>query len=58
MPIPHRAKTRELGSGTATPPTVTPEVVPKENVADIIVVSAVIPEPVMVNVADSNRKGL
>jgi hypothetical protein len=38
--------------------TFTPEVVPKENVADVIVVSAAIPEPVMVKVTDSNRKGL
>jgi hypothetical protein len=57
-PIPHKDKTRELGSGTITPGTFTPEVVPKENVADVIVVLAVIPAPVMVNVADSNRKGL
>ena len=38
--------------------TFTPEVVPKENVADVIVVSAAIPEPVMVNVTDWFRKGL
>jgi hypothetical protein len=43
---------------TGTPTTVTPAVVPKENVADVIVVSAVIPVPVMVNVADWDRKGL
>ena len=56
--IPVRHNTTALGSGTATPGTFTPAVVPNENVADVIVVSAEIPAPVMVNVADSNRKGL
>jgi hypothetical protein len=41
-----------------TPGTSPPRVVPNEKVADVIVVSAVIPVPVIVNVADSNRKGL
>jgi hypothetical protein len=57
-PIPQRDKTRELGSGTITPGTLAPVAVPKENVADVTVVSAVIPAPVIVNVADPNRKGL
>ena len=50
--------TRELGSGMVTPGTFMPAVVPNENVADVIVVSAEIPAPVIVNVADSSRKGL
>jgi hypothetical protein len=57
-PIPLRHETRELASGTATQRTVIPEVVPNENVVDVIVVLAVMPDPVMVNVADWSRKGL
>jgi hypothetical protein len=46
-------KTKELGSGTATPGMRTaPSVVPKEKVTAVIVVSAVIPEPEIVNMAD------
>ena len=56
--IPVRHITTALGSGTDTPATVTPEAVPNENVADVIVVSAVIPAPVMVKVADWLRNGL
>jgi hypothetical protein len=55
---PLRDNTREVGSGTDTPGTVTPAVVPNEKVADVIVVAAVIPAPVIVNVAVSFRNGL
>jgi hypothetical protein len=58
---PQRDNTREVGSGTdvlGIPGTVTPAVVPNEKVADVTVVSTVIPAPVIVNVAEPNRKGL
>jgi hypothetical protein len=58
---PLRDTTREVGSGTdveGIPWTVTPAVVPKENVADVTVVAGVIPGPMIKNVADSDRKGL
>ena len=59
-PRTNRYKTRELGSGTDTewPTTMTPEVVPNQNVADVIVVLAVSVDPVKVNVADWSRKEL
>jgi hypothetical protein len=59
MPTPIPAITTELGSGTeGTPATLIPEVVPNENVTEVMVVSAVIPDPVIENVATSFRNGL
>jgi hypothetical protein len=50
-PIPSRDVTNELGSGTAVPDTKTPAVVPKENVAEVMVESALIPGALIRKVA-------
>jgi hypothetical protein len=52
-PSPARPSKSELGSGTAgTPGIKTPSVVPKENTADVMVVSALTFGAVIVNVAN------
>jgi hypothetical protein len=52
--------TRVPGSGTGesgTPGTWFPEVVPKENVAEVIMVSPLMPDPEIVKVTDWLRNG-
>ena len=49
---------RGSGVGAGTPGTVNPGLVPNEKVVLVMVVSAVRPEPVIVNVAVWLRKGL
>ena len=47
-----------MAVGTGTPGTLTPDVVPKENTTELIVVAAVTPGAVMVNEAVWLRNGL
>ena len=57
--VPKPSKSCVLGSGTlGVPVTFIPEVVPKEKVAEVMVVPAVIPDPVITNIAPPLRNGL
>ena len=58
--VPKPSKSDVLGSGTVlgVPLTFIPGVVPKEKVAEVMVVLAVIPDPVITNVATPLRNGL
>ena len=58
--VPKPSNSDALGSGTVVgvPLTFIPDVVPKEKVAAVMVVLAVIPDPEIINIAPPLRNGL
>jgi hypothetical protein len=57
-PVLTNNSTTGAGSGTGVSAILSPEVVPKENVTEVTGVELVIPDPLIVKVADRLRNGL